>query len=50
MRRDFDDVREMFRRWLCSMFGHVPAAQEAARPVTAFVCCARCGKIGERLP
>lgn len=50
MTRDFDDIRERFRRWLCGKLGHISTAQEAARPVTAFAVCLRCGKIGERLP
>lgn len=50
MARDFHDLRERFLRWLCKWLGHIPAAHERARPVTAFVVCRRCGKIGDRLP
>lgn len=41
---------EQARRWWCRRFDHAPVSDERARPVTAFVVCRRCGKVGARLP
>lgn len=37
------------RRWVCRRFGHLAAADERGRPVTALYVCVRCGKIGGRI-
>lgn len=40
---------ERLRRRVCAREGHVWVEARHGEPVTAFECCRRCGKIGERL-
>lgn len=44
------ELAERARRAWCRRFGHAPVIEERGRPVTAFVVCRRCGKIGARRP
>lgn len=44
------ELAERARRAWCRRFGHAPVIEERGRPVTAFVVCRRCGKVGIRVP
>lgn len=42
------DIVEL-ERLICRFTAHVWFEQRRGAPVTEFLCCVRCGKIGERL-